>query len=57
MTATIILRSDSAERWKYYNPTLEAGEPGLDYTNMNVKIGDGSTRWNDLEYIMEVSTS
>ena len=57
MTATIILRSDSAERWKYYNPTLEAGEPGLDYTNMNIKIGDGSTRWNDLEYIMEVSAS
>lgn len=57
MVATIVLRSDSAERWKYFNPTLDVGEPGLDYTNMIVKIGDGSTKWNDLKYITEMGES
>ena len=43
-------RLDTAANWKSKNPILAAGEIGYDTTNKITKIGDGSTRWNDLGY-------
>lgn len=50
MTNRIQLRRDSAANWASANPTLSAGEVGVDLTNKKIKLGDGSTRWNSLEY-------
>lgn len=43
---------DSAARWKALNPILLEGEFGVDEYG-RVKVGDGSTRWNGLPYVME----
>lgn len=45
----IKIRRGPATLWESRNPILLDGEPGYDTTNHVVKIGDGSTRWNDLE--------
>jgi len=47
--ATIFkIRRDTASNWSSENPTLSAGEMGLDLTNNFIKMGDGSTAWNAL---------
>jgi len=47
--ATIFkIRRDTAANWSSNNPTLSAGEMGLDQTNNFIKMGDGSTAWNSL---------
>lgn len=43
-------RRDTAANWSSNNPTLAAGELGLDTTSKRFKIGDGSTAWNSLVY-------
>lgn len=45
------LRGTSAANWRQVNPVLAPNEIGYDETNRSFKIGDGSTRWNDLFYI------
>jgi len=48
---TIIqLRRGLAATWASTNPTLNAGEMGLETDTKKIKIGDGSTAWNSLEY-------
>lgn len=47
---TIKLRRGFATEWTARNPTLAAGEPGLEIDTNRVKYGDGSTRWSDLPY-------
>ena len=39
-----------AEAWTRNNPTLRPGEPGFELDTGKLKIGNGSTAWNDLEY-------
>lgn len=36
--------------WTRVNPILEPGEPGFELDTGKLKIGDGSTNWNDLKY-------
>ena len=49
MAGTIFkIRRDTAANWSSNNPTLAAGEMGLDQTNNFIKMGDGSTAWNSL---------
>lgn len=44
-------RSDTAENWSEKNPVLKKGEAGVELGNpAAVKIGDGETPWNALEY-------
>lgn len=45
-------RRDTAANWTLNNPVLLAGEFGieLDSTPIKMKIGDGTTHWNDLPY-------
>lgn len=51
MNARIVLRHDSAQNWKTNNPILYAGEMGVEDDTRLVKVGDGTTNWNDLPYI------
>lgn len=39
-----------SESWVKNNPILRAGEPGYELDTGKLKIGDGTTAWNDLEY-------
>jgi hypothetical protein len=46
----IQIRRGSTSDWFNTNPTLSAGEWGLDTTTKRYKIGDGITAWNSLAY-------
>ena len=39
-----------AEAWTRNNPILRPGEPGFELDTGKLKIGNGSTNWNNLEY-------
>lgn len=43
-------RRGSSAEWESVNPILREGEPGLDTTLHKIKIGDGVTPWNQLEF-------
>ena len=49
--ATIILRNDSAANWTLKNPVLALGEIGAENDTGLLKMGDGITAFNSLEYI------
>lgn len=51
MTVTIQLRRGTTDEWETTNPVLHNGEPGFDWQTDILKIGDGSTSWNDLPAI------
>ena len=44
------LRRGTAARWRTVNPVLEEGEQGFETDTKMIKIGDGVTHWNNLEY-------
>lgn len=48
--AKIQLRRDTAANWVSANPTLSAGELGMETDTLRFKIGDGSAVWDDLAY-------
>jgi hypothetical protein len=50
MADLIQLRQDSQLQWSIINPVLAQGEIGLELGSLKFKIGDGCTRWNDLDY-------
>ena len=43
-------RRDTAANWTAANPTLLAGEIGIESDTEKIKIGDGATAWNSLGY-------
>ncbi|AMV35625.1 hypothetical protein VN12_26270 [Pirellula sp. SH-Sr6A] len=47
----IQLRRDAATNWGGENPVLFEGELGVDTTSKNLKLGDGSSAWNDLPFL------
>lgn len=49
--ATLILRNDLAATWASRNPILAKGEIGAEIDTGLLKIGDGTTNFNDLDYI------
>lgn len=51
----IQLRNDTPSNWSTANPVLLAGEIGLeiDSARNRMKIGDGTTAWNDLPYFLD----
>lgn len=53
--AVIQLKRGTAARWEELNLILEAGQPGFVTDENRLKIGDGTTAWNDLPYIGESS--
>jgi Major tropism determinant N-terminal domain len=50
MPVQIQLRRDTAANWTTTNPTLAAGELGLETDTAKYKIGNGSTAWSSLAY-------
>jgi hypothetical protein len=52
MSTTIKLRRDTASRWRTADPVLFEGEPGLELDTGQFKIGDGVSRWTDLDYFV-----
>lgn len=49
--AIIKLRRDLSNTWQSVNPTLSLGEPGFETDTKRLKIGDGTSTWNDLDYV------
>src|SRR5690606_5254553 len=53
MTTELIRRQEkrgTAASWTSANPTLLAGEWGIETDTGRTKLGDGATAWNDLAY-------
>lgn len=50
----IQVRRGTAAQWTSANPTLAAGEWGYETDTNKGKIGNGSTAWNSLPYILGV---
>ena len=46
----ILLRRDTASNWTSANPTLSGGEVGVETDTLKMKLGNGSTAWNSLNY-------
>lgn len=51
MAQRLLMRRGNAAQWTSANPTLAAGEFGVELDTLKVKIGDGTTAWNTLAYI------
>ena len=50
MAVQIQLRRGTASQWTSADPTLAAGEIGLETDTAKYKIGDGTTAWSSLAY-------
>lgn len=48
---TMQQKRGTASRWTSQNPVLLAGEIGLETDTNKIKIGDGTTAWNSLDYL------
>lgn len=48
----IQLRHDTSTNWATYNPVLLAGEVGVETDTNKMKIGDGTTAYNSLDYFV-----
>ena len=53
MADLIQIRRDTAANWTSANPTLAQGELGAETDTSKIKIGDGSTVWNSLGYLVD----
>ena len=51
-TVRLQLRRGTAAQWTSANPTLAAGEIGIETDTSTFKFGDGSTNWNTLDYAL-----
>jgi hypothetical protein len=47
----IKIKRATSTRWSEINPVLLAGELGLESDMARLKVGDGVSTWNDLEYL------
>lgn len=50
MAFRIQLRRDTSTKWSINNPTLLSGEMGYETDTSYLKVGDGTTDWNNLTY-------
>ena len=53
MADKIQIRRDTAANWTSANPTLAQGELGYETDTDKVKVGDGSTAWTSLGYVID----
>jgi uncharacterized protein with beta-barrel porin domain len=51
MSISMQQKRGTASQWTSANPILLAGEIGFETDTNLIKIGDGTTAWNSLEYI------
>lgn len=52
INATIQIRHSTTTEWSSNNPILAVGEIGFDTTKMDFKIGNGTSAWNNLDYVI-----
>ena len=50
ITARLSFRRGTKDKWETENPILNEGEPGFEVDSNRLKVGDGETSWNDLNY-------
>ena len=50
MAQQIQIRRDTSSNWSSVNPILAQGEIGFETNTGKIKIGDGTTAWNSLNY-------
>ena len=53
MADIIKIRRDTSTNWTSANPILSEGEFGVETDTKRMKMGDGVTEWNVLEYFIE----
>jgi hypothetical protein len=53
MADRIQIRRDTAASWTSANPVLADGELGVEVNTRKFKIGNGSTAWNSLSYLID----
>ena len=51
MSTRLQIRKDNSKNWFHYNPLLSEGEIAVETDTRLVKIGDGTSSWNDLNYV------
>jgi hypothetical protein len=52
MAIVIQLRRGTASGWTSSNPILALGEAGIETDTRKWKVGDGTSHWNDLDYML-----
>ena len=57
VNVTLKVRHDSAVNWATKNPVLLVGEIGFETDTLLIKIGDGSTHWNNLRYLNKLDST
>ena len=57
LTALQKQRTDTAANWTSANPTLLSGELGFESDTGKMKLGNGSTAWNSLAYLILIPSS
>lgn len=50
MAYRILLRRDTSSNWTTNNPVLASGEPGFETDTGKMKIGNGTSTWQQLQY-------
>ena len=55
MADVIQIRRDTASAWTSANPTLASGELGIETDTDKIKVGDASTAWTSLGYLINTS--
>ena len=53
MASIIQIRRDTASNWTSANPILAQGEMGVETDTSKIKIGDGTTAWASLGYLID----
>jgi len=57
MAIQIQVRRDTETNWSLNNPVLAVGEIGFVTDTYQVKIGDGVTLWNSLDYFSDIDSA
>lgn len=57
MADIIQIRRDTAANWASVNPVLAQGEMGLETDTEKMKLGDGGSNWNSLNYFITTQGS
>lgn len=55
MKSKFYFKRGKSEAWKTQNLVLGPGEPGFEIDTGKLKVGNGVTAWNDLEYVTDSS--
>ena len=55
MAVQLQLRHDTAANWTSVNPILAQGEIGVELTTNKIKIGNGSSTWSALSYLINTT--